>query len=53
MVETPLAVKDGFLLIPETPGIGIEFSADSAQKHPPVPRPIGTRLHEDGSVVDQ
>jgi galactonate dehydratase len=53
MVETPLAVKDGFLLIPDTPGIGIEFSADSAQKHPPVPRPIGTRLHEDGSVVDQ
>lgn len=53
MVTTPLAVKDGFLLIPDGPGLGIEFAAEAARQFPAVPRPIGARLHEDGSVVDQ
>jgi len=43
--------EDGFLIIPDAPGIGIELAADAREKFPP--RPIGTRLHVDGSVVDQ
>jgi len=48
------AVRDGgYLLIPTTPGIGISLLPDAAEKHPYKPRTVITRLHEDGSVVDQ
>jgi len=43
----------GFLLIPDRPGIGIELKPGAAEKAPPVPREVETRLHRDGSVVDQ
>ena len=45
--------EQGFLIIPGTPGIGIELAPDAREKYPPRPRPTGTRLHLDGSVVDQ
>ncbi len=43
----------GFLIIPDTPGIGIALAPDAAEKHPYRMRWVGTRLHVDGSVVDQ
>ncbi|MCC6177765.1 MAG: galactonate dehydratase [Chloroflexi bacterium] len=43
----------GFLIIPDAPGIGIELAPDAAEKHPYKMRWVGTRLHLDGSVVDQ
>jgi galactonate dehydratase len=46
-------IEDGFIIIPDTPGIGVELAPDARQKFPPKPRPIGTRLNFDGSVVDQ
>jgi len=54
MVDQP-AVHDGegFLLIPDRPGIGIELKPDAMEKAPFVPREVTTRLHRDGSVVDQ
>jgi len=54
MVDQP-AVHDGegFLLIPDRPGIGIELKPDAMEKAPFVPREVATRLHRDGSVVDQ
>jgi galactonate dehydratase len=53
IVKTTVRCEDGFLIIPETPGIGIELDPDAREKYPPRPREVGTRLHVDGSVVDQ
>jgi galactonate dehydratase len=53
IVRTTVRCEDGFLIIPETPGIGIELAPDAAERYPPRPREVGTRLHVDGSVVDQ
>lgn len=46
-------LEDGFLVIPDRPGIGIELAPDAQQRHPYRPRGLRTRLHVDGSVVDQ
>ena len=43
----------GYLIIPDAPGIGIELAPDAAEMHPYRMRWVGTRLHADGSVVDQ
>jgi len=54
IVKTPLQVEDGFLIIPDAPGIGMELADDATiEKYPPRPREVETRLHVDGSVVDQ
>ena len=53
IVKTPLQVEDGFLLIPDGPGIGIELADDALERFPEKPREVETRLHVDGSVVDQ
>ena len=54
MVEG-LTVHDGrgFLLISEKPGIGIKLKENVEKLCPPVTREVVTRLHEDGSVIDQ
>lgn len=46
-------VKDGFVLLPEKPGIGIDLVPDVEKKFPFKRRAIATRLHVDGSIVDQ
>ena len=48
-----LECKDGFITIPDRPGIGVELADDAAEKYPFKGRPQNTRLHIDGSVVDQ
>ncbi len=53
IVRENLRVENGFLIIPGAPGIGVELAPDAREKFPPTPRPIGTRLNVDGSVVDQ
>ena len=53
IVKSALTQEDGFLIIPDAPGIGIELAANAAERHPYVPREVKTRLHADGSVVDQ
>ena len=53
IVKALLHLGDGFLIIPDAPGIGIGLAEDAQEKYPPVPREIETRLHLDGSVVDQ
>jgi galactonate dehydratase len=45
--------EGGYLVIPDAPGIGIELAEDAAERHPYKPRTVLTRLHEDGSVMDQ
>jgi galactonate dehydratase len=53
IVKTQLRCENGFLIIPDAPGIGIELAEDAQHRHPYKPRPVATRLHVDGSVVDQ
>jgi len=53
IVKNPLRIENGFLIIPESPGIGIELAEDAQEKYPYKPRTVKTRLHIDGSVVDQ
>ena len=53
IVKTAVQVEDGFLIVPDTPGIGVELRDDAQERHPPTPREVSTRLNSDGSVVDQ
>ncbi|MGH2531250.1 MAG: galactonate dehydratase [Thermomicrobiales bacterium] len=53
MVIEPLRREGGFLIIPDKPGIGIELAEDAAERYPFRPLNVVTRLHVDGSVVDQ
>jgi galactonate dehydratase len=53
LVKTALTVENGFIVIPDVPGIGVELAPDAEQRFPFRPRPLKTRLHRDGSVVDQ
>lgn len=53
IVNKPLELEDGFLIIPDSPGIGIEILDGSEEKFPVIPRDVKTRLHFDGSVIDQ
>ena len=53
IVKSTLRLEDGFLIIPDAPGIGIELAEDAQERYPPVPREVETRLHVDGSVIDQ
>ena len=53
IVRNQLEVENGFLVIPDSPGIGIELAEDAEEKFPPVPIDVNTRLHKDGSVIDQ
>lgn len=46
-------LEDGYLIIPDAPGIGVELAEDAQKRHPYRPRSVTTRLHEDGSVIDQ
>lgn len=43
----------GFLTVPNTPGIGARLGPDAERLAPPRIPPLTTRLHLDGSVVDQ
>ena len=53
IVKSVVKLEGGFLIIPDAPGIGIELAPDAAERHPYRPREVRTRLHVDGSVVDQ
>lgn len=53
IVKKPLQREGGYLIIPDAPGIGIELVEDAAERYPYKPREVMTRLHQDGSVIDQ
>ena len=53
LVDEPLERDGGFLVVPDKPGIGVELDEDALEEHPYQPREFITRLHEDGSVIDQ
>ncbi|HEY0246846.1 MAG TPA: mandelate racemase/muconate lactonizing enzyme family protein [Gryllotalpicola sp.] len=49
----PVHDGHGFVAISDEPGIGVALRADAAERYPYRRREILTRLHVDGSVVDQ
>ena len=51
IVKNPLKVENGYIQVPEGPGIGVEFDEEAAARFPYVPRGIGTAVREDGSVA--
>ncbi len=53
IVKGAARLEKGFLIIPDKPGIGVELAEGAQEKYPPRPRKVETRLHVDGSVVDQ
>ena len=53
IVDSPLKVENGFILLPDTPGLGIKLKDGIEDLYPPNPRKIETRLGTDGSIVDQ
>ncbi len=60
IVSGTLTLEDGFLIIPDAPGIGVELREGAMENYPFLShRPLLdegmmlTRLHVDGSVVDQ
>lgn len=53
IVKSSLRLENGFLIIPDAPGIGVELADDAESRYPYIPRAYVTKLHEDGSVVDQ
>ncbi len=52
IVETDYLLVDGFLTIPDTPGIGARLVPDAADRYPFNPKPFVTCTDYDGSVVD-
>ena len=50
--EVPVPVQ-GFVKIPDRPGIGLDLVPDPAAIRPPLSKPILMRAHRDGSPVDQ
>ncbi len=53
LMNTSLQVEAGFIIIPDAPGIGVELIEGVEQHFPYRRRPLRTRRHLDGSVVDQ
>jgi galactonate dehydratase len=53
MVKEPLRFKDGFMIIPEAPGIGVELSENAAELFPSNERGSNAAKRAfDGSVKD-
>jgi galactonate dehydratase len=53
IVKSTVRLDNGYLIIPDGPGIGIELADDAAEKYPYRERKVDTRLMADGSVMDQ
>ena len=52
LVKTAVELEDGYLRIPDAPGIGAELNDDVLEKFPYRPRTPTTMLRRDGSIVD-
>lgn len=52
MVKRPLKLENGYLIVPDEPGIGIELNDEFLKAHQTTPREFTTPLREDGSVAD-
>lgn len=53
LFQDPLKLDNGYLAVPDLPGIGMKLNHAAIAEYPFQRRPIVTPLAEDGSVVDQ
>ena len=53
IVKSALECENGFLIVPDVPGIGVELAEGAAERYPADFREVDTRLAIDGSVIDQ
>ena len=44
---------DGFVAVPDAPGLGVTIAPHAEERRPPIQRPVTMREHRDGFVVDQ
>jgi len=51
LVKEPLMVKDGYIPVPNKPGLGIELNEEAFRHYPPRPWHRGFAYREDGSVA--
>lgn len=52
LVDRVVEVRDGYLLPPDAPGLGISLDDDGLRRHPPVSASLaGTPRREDGSIA--
>ena len=48
----PFREEDGYIVIPDAPGIGIELAENLTEKFPPRQRSISAQTAYDGGVYD-
>ena len=53
LLVTPLKLKDGYLEVPDSPGLGIELSEAGLAKYPFKDKILETPIAVDGSVADR
>ena len=53
LLVKPLKLEDGFLVVPDGPGLGVELNESALTAHPFIDKILDTPLHEDGSVADR
>ena len=53
MVKRPIRLEEGYLFVPDEPGIGVEINDEFFATHRYRPRTLDTPLREDGSVADR
>ncbi len=53
IVKSTVKLENGYLIIPDAPGIGVELNPDAEKEFPYRPREFKTRLRIDNSVFDQ
>jgi len=51
VVDEPLRLEDGYMIVPNRPGIGVEINEDALAEFPYEPREIVGTFREDGSVA--
>ncbi len=53
MMKEPFRVEDGYIYIPDGPGLGIDLIDDIEERFPPKQRSISAMIAYDGSVYDR
>ena len=53
LLQQPLRLEDGYLIVPEGPGLGIALNDAAIAKYPPVDKVLETPIGYDGSVQDR
>jgi galactonate dehydratase len=52
VLDNPVVVKDGYVSIPDRPGLGVEVNEAEAAKHPMKTEAAQRYFHPDGAVAD-